>query len=495
MIPARRYDQVYVISDVHLGGAPGAQIFGSAAELAWFAGEHLAGLDAGLQVALVINGDFVDFLAEPDAVHFDPHQAVVKLERIASHFAAVFDALRTYVQTPGRTLIVNLGNHDIELGLPWVRHQLAELLTGPGPRGAEAAARLQLVTDGTGIRCEVNGRSVLCVHGNEVDRWNGVDFEQLRLIGRDLQLGRPVLPWIPNPGSRMVVDVMNEVKRRFPFVDLLKPETGAVGPVLAACGGASLATLDQLASAVMTFGSRAGAGVVKPRGLLGGGEQAGDDGAAGGPDTSLLPPPDRQAMARQMMAEAEQGIADGLDPMALVSGIEDRQLNVLASLRAWITGEPDAEVLREALEKLDRDRSFSPGQRDDTARDLDEKIDRGIDFLVAGHTHLERAHARLYGRGAYFNSGTWARLIRIDAAVRRDRVAFRRMFNLLKDGDMASLDQAGVVLRLNTVVAIRAVDGGAVGELAHVQQQEDGKMALQAVEGSQQARTARATAP
>ena len=53
-------DSVYVISDLHLGGVAPRQMFGETAALAGF----IDGLPAG-RCALVINGDFVDFLAEP----------------------------------------------------------------------------------------------------------------------------------------------------------------------------------------------------------------------------------------------------------------------------------------------------------------------------------------------------------------------------------------------------------------------------------------------
>ena len=130
-----------------------------------------------------------------------------------------------------------------------------------------------------------------------------------------------------------------------------------------------------------------------------------------------------------------------------------------------MTGKPKHEVLREALEYLDRDRSFEPGVPDDTFRDLDAMIGAEIDLLVAGHTHLERSLPRSRGRGHYFNSGTWARLICIEPTVRQNEAAFERLFRVLDGGAMAALDNARItvdgtdheiVLRRNTVVVIDA---------------------------------------
>lgn len=50
---AYRFDQLYVISDLHLGGEPGFQIFGSSVELAWLI-RHLADLVPAEGVALAL---------------------------------------------------------------------------------------------------------------------------------------------------------------------------------------------------------------------------------------------------------------------------------------------------------------------------------------------------------------------------------------------------------------------------------------------------------
>ena len=492
-----RFDQLYVVSDLHFGGDAGFQIFGSRDAMVWLL-DHLAQRDPAQQLALVINGDFVDFLAESDPRHFDPFGAVSKLERIAladPTFAPIFAALKRFVGTPNRHLIINLGNHDLELALPWVRKRLFELLTDAPPPASNASQRLHLILDGTGVFCTVGGRSVLCVHGNEVDRWNPADFEKIREIGRDVQLGRSHdAAWVPNAGTQMVIDVMNRVKRRFPFVDLLKPEKDAVVPVLAACDPSQLASLDRAVNLVRVFSNRAMAGVVKPRGMLG--EVAAVEAPA--PTTtgllaSAFARRDTSRAADDMMRGVENALRAGTDPLTLVEGRQAEQLGLFGAVRKWISDQPVEEVLREALEKLDNDRSFNLRDYDDTAKALDEEVAPAIDFVVAGHTHLERALPRRNGGGIYFNSGTWARLIRIPTDVRQTPAKFAALFNVLKDGNMATLDaQPGLVSKPNTVVAIRAQLGGAAnaatGELLHVHPQ-GAAHALQPVAESRFARS------
>jgi UDP-2,3-diacylglucosamine pyrophosphatase LpxH len=480
--PIHRVDRLYVISDLHLGGAPGFQIFGSADELAWLI-RHLADHDPDDEVALIINGDFIDFLAEAPAAYFDTYGAARKLERVAlaePAFRCVFEAIPYFLSKERRRLIVNLGNHDLELALPWMRARLAQILTGEALAATGAYSRLHLVFDGSGVLCAVGARSVLCLHGNEVDRWNPADFEKIRQIGRDAQLGRAVDPWIPNAGTRMVIDVMNQVKHDYPFVDLLKPEQEAIVPTLAACAPQLVGDLDRARKLAGVGLARAWAGVSKPGGMLG----IPPDPDIRVPQTPIaaaaslnMAAARRQAEARtrEMLRSADAQVRDGITPLALVAGVEGRQLDTFGALVKWYRKEPTSEVLREALEKLDRDRSFDIGDRDDTAVQLDVEVSPAIDIVVAGHTHLERALHRTNGSGCYFNSGTWARLIRITADVRANADQFAQVFQALKGGTMESLDALpGLVIKTCPVVAVwRDGAENAKAELRHVNTQGD----------------------
>lgn len=153
MPSASAFDELYVISDLHLGGEPGFQIFKQGNEARRLL-EYLRQRPAGLRVCLVINGDLVDFLAEPGATYFDPLGAGAKLDRIVHDpaFSPVFDGLREFVATPNTSLVITLGNHDLELALPWVREQLLQELCRDDPA---ARGRITLAFDGTGFRCEV----------------------------------------------------------------------------------------------------------------------------------------------------------------------------------------------------------------------------------------------------------------------------------------------------------------------------------------------------
>ena len=157
------FDQLHVVSDLHLGGSIDFQIFDQSKELVALI-DYLKARGAD-HLGLVLNGDVVDFLAEDDPKYLDPNGAVRKLDRIFADltFAPVWQALSRFVSTEGRELIIVGGNHDVELSLPPVRQRLIEQLCGGA---SDARGRITLATDGAGFACTVRGTRVLFFHGH-----------------------------------------------------------------------------------------------------------------------------------------------------------------------------------------------------------------------------------------------------------------------------------------------------------------------------------------
>jgi UDP-2,3-diacylglucosamine pyrophosphatase LpxH len=455
----QQFDELYSVSDLHMGGlGPGAQIFDSGPELAKLI-DHLRTKPG--KVGVVINGDMVDFLAEPDAKPFDPEGAIHKLDRIAGDpaFQPVWKALQKLVRTKGRRLIITLGNHDLELALPWVREHLLDLLAGDDDA---ARGRIVLAFDGTGFLCRVGTATVLCVHGNEVDDWNVTDYETIRRSGRDLQQGRSVDPWTPNAGTHLVIEVMNGIKKGYPFVDLLKPELEAVIPVLLAVAPDKRS---QISGAFPVLKRLALDKIRRATGLLGA-EDAAENLAhvADG-----LPLRRRQINRDALIALADERLQRGVEPISLVPDIErTQQLGAPEAVWSWVRGGDSRETLRKALDDLQKDRSFDWSLEDDTFHQLDDAVVSDIDFILTGHTHLERALPRRKRNGFYFNSGTWVRLIQLDPRVLADQAEFNKVYGALAAGTMDALDKfPNLVLRRRTVVAVKASPAGSRGELLH----------------------------
>lgn len=484
-----------MLSDLHLGGQGDFQIFTESHRLAWLI-DFLRLQPPERHIALVLNGDIVDFLADQDAQCFDPRGASDKLGRILDDpaFQPVWQALRSWVRTARRTLVLILGNHDIELGLPAVSDRLLDALSGDD---AAARGRIRLLCDNSGFACTVGSANILCVHGNEVDKYNIVDHDSLRQVAVAMNRGLELPEFVSNAGSYLVVKIMNKIKRRYPFVDLLKPETRAALSLLALIGDESVhATIRQVFdfSVATAQGQRA-----VSAGRLGAEAPSRSDGKPGMP--AELQPLYEAALssawtgaARPMDSEdrlfrqAEQDLGQGLSPSecALPDPRDPRAATLggfATYLWGWLTGQNPDETIRAALaEWLQNDHTFAVDEPDEQFQSLSATTSPQVDFLVAGHTHLARALRRETG-GYYFNSGTWSRLIELTPALLGDAKRFAAVLAAMRAGSMQELEGIpGLVGTRPTVVCLRAASGAVVGSLEEVRASASGSYELVAAQ-------------
>lgn len=473
---------LYVISDLHLGGEPEKDRLGRSLGLS---GDHPEGAQAGVAdalgefagsehvrapegrgfrmmtrphrlssfidmlarktppVELVINGDFVDFLAErhDEPPHWrpllqDPVLALEVFRRVVNRpdDGAVFEALRKFVAA-GHRFSLLLGNHDVELSYPAVRQALVEIV---GP--------IEFIYDNEAL---VRG-DVIIEHGNRYDRFNQVDHDGLRRL-RSVQSRREKLPsraqFAAPAGSRLVAEVMNPIKEEFAFVDLLKPENGAVIPTL-------LALRPSFRNGVLDVVKALGPGVF--RGVAHDGEPkfAGNIHAAGEPtghfagtmgssgqasmhnrshsaaDTSVEV--NASALPSRSEATPEQIVFGERVALALAkeactapaqSSLGDNLDWLRSTLQLFIarsdgTFEERLPALLAALRLLAVDRSFSEDietapEYEDAARKL---ASAGFRYVIFGHTHLPK-QVKLPNGGKYLNSGTWADRIRLPPGI------------------------------------------------------------------------------
>jgi UDP-2,3-diacylglucosamine pyrophosphatase LpxH len=481
-----RYDELHVISDLHMGGdRVDFQILRETKRLAsfvrWVAAQRPDG-----RVALVLNGDIVDTLAEDIGGYIAVENAAATLERIMNNasFSDVWAALADFVKRPKRTLVLAVGNHDLELALPPVQRLVIERLAG---EDLAARTRIEFSTLGAGYACRVGNARVFCTHGNEVDAWNYVRYEDLSKLARRLNAGRELAPseWEPNAGTKMVKDVMNEVKKRYAWIDLLKPETQAAVGVLVVLDPSQASKVTLLPSIVAELARGRGefegrlsapasagprpatAQVASIDQLLGAnvaqslklGAQAGPRGGGRSAEDML--------MDAELNYKTQQGR----------SAVEDETLGtprlMWDRLTGWISGVGRDEALRRALlDWLVDDQTFNIGNRDETFVNVTKWVGTGVDIIVTGHTHLERAIDMGGGR-FYFNCGTWIRLLQFSRAMLEKPESFAPVYRVLEDGGMSAIDGAkfdGVPFVMNQTSAVRiaADPAGVVGALGHV---------------------------
>lgn len=462
-MPASR--SVYVISDLHLGGAypdpsrpgdRGFRICTHAPEVGVFI-KALAAKPVSPPVELVINGDLVDFLAEGDEpgkwspFTMDPAVALRKFKAIAARDPGIFGALKDFLAR-GHKLVLLLGNHDIELSFPVVRDALVELIDATGKN-------FVFFYDGEAYRVG----DALIEHGNRYDSWNMVDYDALRRIRSLQSRGQPVpddIGFRPPAGSFMVATVINPIKTLYSFIDLLKPETGATVPLVLALEPAYRSMVAK--AVVLKFEGREHKLAAAAMPAFGGdvsstasiGDFGSDISSAGGGGGSVEDKALDAELARVMgdagagftasvkgFTQTTQTSSIGSDISAMSVIKEGIGFFKMLIAKAHTDVESRLPLLLTAFQPLLKDQSFDPAVETapeyvNAAKDLAKN---GIRHVVFGHTHLPK-RIGLPGGGWYLNGGTWANVLQFPSQIlsgTRDQALarVRRFTEMMTQGD------------------------------------------------------------
>src|SRR3989339_1144506 len=124
---------ILVISDLHLGAGAffdgkrnPLEDFYHDKELVDFLDFYSDGEYQNREIELIINGDFLDFLAVPYVRYFDDEYwseeaSLEKLKLMVAGHQEVFHALGLFLSNKKRKIIYIIGNHDAELILDQVK--------------------------------------------------------------------------------------------------------------------------------------------------------------------------------------------------------------------------------------------------------------------------------------------------------------------------------------------------------------------------------------
>jgi UDP-2,3-diacylglucosamine pyrophosphatase LpxH len=453
--------QVFIISDLHLGGVypvprdsgkRGFRLCTHAEAVAKFVDRLTSDIAQTGPSEIVLNGDTVDFLAESDgdaaswsAFTVDPQQAVRKFEAIVERDREVFVSLGKYLAAGGRLTIL-LGNHDVELSLPPVRAALRSAL------GVKHGHDFEFLLDGEAY---IIG-DALIEHGNRYDAWNQIDYDALRRV-RSLMSRRQDIPeqyrFEPPAGSDMVVKVMNEIKSKYGFIDLLKPEKSAAVPVLLALEPGYRSRFGAIARLwywtrnhglegpiLPKFGGNVRAPVEAGQTPIGMNMRATSSMRAVQDPVAML---DDDAALRGVIAEALGG--DGEDflrelqdggptpggpaaggPAVKGSNVGAREVwSQLRGLFDLVTSSESTSIdkrmraLLRAVRGLQKTEDFATGK--ETATEYLNAAcslvkDKGFRYVVFGHTHQAK-RVDLKNDCWYLNSGTWADVLRFPTEI------------------------------------------------------------------------------
>jgi len=448
--------EVFIISDLHIGGRfpetegdRGFRMMTRPDVLTDFIKEvatkakSAAENEALPTIELVINGDFIDFLAEshqddngqPVWVPFieNPERAVAVFKEIADRGpdAPIFDALAALLEAGGQLTIL-LGNHDLELSLPPVRAAFEQRI------GLQPHHRYRFLYDGEAY---IVG-DALIEHGNRYDSFNVVNHDALRRLRSFMSrhqhehLGRA--KFRAPAGSHVVAEVMNPFKADYAFVDLLKPESEAFVALILALEPDTrkdLARLATLAAEAATHGMAEPA-VSKRKGDIAstGGSTGRPRGMASGMASRTRP---RRSEGDDALREA---LAQVWSPEVLESALSTTRTaagqDIAGGLPAGVRGvldlfrkghnqvfEDRLEQVRQAVRALeDPDKDFSSSSIDKKGRYFKAARDLAIAsgeqrfrYVVFGHTHFAKDVPVQEGEEdgpRYLNTGTWANLMR-----------------------------------------------------------------------------------
>jgi UDP-2,3-diacylglucosamine pyrophosphatase LpxH len=460
-----RFDLAYVISDLHIGGGSGGQMFSSATQFKTFIDHVLKALSQlrakrkDARMLLVINGDFVDFLAEPDASVFNLNRSAALLRNMFERpeFSPVLDALRKFVAANGTHLVITLGNHDVELALPDTSRALLELLTKKDP---DLEGNIELCFDGWGYRFQVGGKRALCLHGNESDGYNFTRYDELDRIIHDLQLfDRSEFGenWRPNAGSWFVINAINPIKHQFAFIDLLKPEFPLAATVLGVLDPTKAAYAFTAGEAMAKAVKNELARPVSQRRMLAAGAMAGVEPIAHDPGLSQSDIEDRveHALAEGTIDELIHepvdakllALRDWLTPLQkAVSWIKENSVDLTKQVASALTGAARFarfELLRTTVRPLVTDEPHDVTALNSADKGINQSVRAGYDIVFAGHTHIRRIAPSPDGHGLYVNTGTWAGLMSLTRSL-VDSPVFEQVYDALRTGDREALKQLTV---------------------------------------------------
>lgn len=380
-----------VISDTHIGAggrAEGNKLedFISDAEFSrWLGGLRAESERDGIDMELVINGDWIEFLQIPAVAHFEPEHpypaaaysdasesaALQRLEIAYEWHPSLFFSLRDFLHagSPRRSLTVLFGNHDPELIYPGLQARVREMV------GIDSDASDPVV---------LGGRSYL-KNGVYIEHGNAYTEPVDRFTDPDLPLDPDDRTRVEHPvGSRFVTQFFNGLEWERPWVDGVYPVTTLIFFAIAFEPAYAIRILQGLLAAA-------------PDILIG---------TAGAP--GFVPGPATRALRRQ--------IEDPAAASALIQRLETDPAFAAAFTvqvqQALIEQgmEPAASVVSEAITDLsppERARAIEQQYWALLEQAADDKArETGASVLLFGHIHA-RMEKTLPSGALYLNTGTW----------------------------------------------------------------------------------------
>lgn len=211
---------ILVISDLHLGAGDYVngkrnflEDFHFDKELVEFLEYYSQDSFQSKPVELIINGDFLDFLAVPFVPYFDDefwseNAAKDKLKIIYDAHKEVIEALGKFLAQKDKKCIYIIGNHDGEMIFPSLQKQFKEYL----PEGVRENLEFYLGGEYT------PEKGIVVKHGHEYEIAHQFDNHESIIEASD-----GTKYFIPPWGSYYVMRVINKYKEERDYVNQVRP--------------------------------------------------------------------------------------------------------------------------------------------------------------------------------------------------------------------------------------------------------------------------------
>lgn len=212
-----------ILSNLHLGkgrfletgGLNSLEEFYYGDKLVEFINYYSTGIYKDYEVELIINGDFLNFLQVDYKGHFltviTESISLEILKKIVKGHQKVFDALATFVSKQNKSITYIIGNHDQAMLWPSCRLYLNQILGAP-------VRFKNIIYFFDGFHVE---------HGHMHEAANRFDPKKF-FLKKDLAEPILNLPF----GSHFFVELVISIKKKYPFIDKVRPFSKMVSWVL-----------------------------------------------------------------------------------------------------------------------------------------------------------------------------------------------------------------------------------------------------------------------
>ena len=167
-----------------------------------------------VEVQLILNGDVFDFLNVPSQGDFPDYitsdLAIERLHAILKGHPEVVKAFKAFIAKPGKSILYNIGNHDMDFFFPAVREEFCRII------GGENWKKEKIWVNADKEFLEYDGIQIH--HGNQFEAVHRANYEK-PFVTENLPEPILYLPW----GSVYVIKIINRLKWELDHIDKVKP--------------------------------------------------------------------------------------------------------------------------------------------------------------------------------------------------------------------------------------------------------------------------------